>query len=135
MVDLVITVDIVSKAISSLKSTVSTIPHQIPALLVRKSNTFSTLPLSLLFNMTFKRGRVQQIWKNAFITPIYKNGSRNTALNYRPVSLTSVICRTQEHIINNNINNHLMEHHLTSDVQHGFVEQRSSLTQHLTFNQ
>ena len=28
---------------------------------------------------------------------------------------------------------HLMEHHLISDAQHGFVKRRSSLTQHLTF--
>ena len=28
---------------------------------------------------------------------------------------------------------HLTEHHLISDVQHGFVKQRFSLTQHLTF--
>ena len=44
--------------------------------------------------MTLKRGRLPQIWKNAIITPIYKKGLRNTALNYRSVSLTSVICRT-----------------------------------------
>ena len=28
---------------------------------------------------------------------------------------------------------HLREHHLISDVQHGFVKRRFSLTQHLTF--
>ena len=133
MVDLDITVCTVSKAISSLKSTVSNTPDQIPALFLRKSASSLALPLSLLFNMTLQRGKLPQIWKNAIITPIYKNGPRNTALNYRPVSLTSVICRTQEHIIHNHISNHLMEHHLISDVQHGFVKQRSSLTQHLTF--
>ena len=73
------------------------------------------------------------VCKNIFITPIHKKGPRNTALNYGLVSLTSVICRTEEHIIHNYMTSHLIELHLISDVQHGFVKQNSSLTQHLTF--
>ena len=133
MADLDITVDMVTKAISSLKTSVSNTPDQIPALFLRKTSSSLSLPLSLLFNITLRQGRVPKIWKKAIITPIHKKGPRNTALNYRPVSLTSVICRTEELIIHDHMSSHLMEHHLISDVQHGFVKRRSSLTQHLTF--
>jgi len=35
-------------------------------------------------------------WKEANVIPIFKGGNRNTATNYRPVSLTSQICKVFE---------------------------------------
>ena len=32
-------------------------------------------------------------WKEANIIPLFKKGSRNKSVHYRPVSLTSVICK------------------------------------------
>ena len=58
---------------------------------------------------------------------------KHVALNYKPVSLTLVICRTEEHIIHNYTTSHLVEQHLISNVQHRFVKRRSFLTQHFTF--
>ena len=60
-VDLNITVDRVSKAISSLKSPVFNTPEQIPALFLRKTATSLALLLSLLFNMSILRKKVPQI--------------------------------------------------------------------------
>ena len=37
--------------------------------------------------------------KEANIIPLFKKGSRNKSVNYRPVSLTSVICKVLETII------------------------------------
>ena len=38
-------------------------------------------------------------WKEANIIPLFKKCSRNKSVNYRPVSLTSVICKLLETII------------------------------------
>ena len=38
-------------------------------------------------------------WKEANIIPLFKQGSRNKSVNYRPVSLTSVICKLLESVI------------------------------------
>ena len=38
-------------------------------------------------------------WKKATVTAIHKKGDRNMCNNYRPVSLTSVICKMLEAII------------------------------------
>ena len=40
-----------------------------------------------------KEGVVPFEWKEANIIPLFKKGSRNKSENYRPVSLTSVICK------------------------------------------
>ena len=38
-------------------------------------------------------------WKKAFVIPIYKGGDRPVVGNYRPVILTSVVCKQMEHVI------------------------------------
>ena len=37
-------------------------------------------------------------WKRAVMVPIYKGGDRLVVGNYRPVSLTSVVCKQMEHV-------------------------------------
>ena len=56
-------------------------------------------PLAHVFNMSLQEGIVPLEWKEANIIPLFKKGSRNKSVNYRPVSLTSVICKLLESII------------------------------------
>ena len=54
-----------------------------------------------------------------------QKGDKTQAVNYRPVSLTSITCKTMEHIIYHHIMNHLELHNILSDNQHGFGKHRS----------
>ena len=38
-------------------------------------------------------------WKKAIVIPIYKGGDKSVVGNYRPVSLTPMVCKQMEHII------------------------------------
>jgi hypothetical protein len=38
-------------------------------------------------------------WKKATVVPIYKRRDRSVVWNYRPVSLTSVVCKQMEYVI------------------------------------
>jgi hypothetical protein len=38
-------------------------------------------------------------WKRAMVVPIYKGGSRSVVTNYRPVSLTLLVCKQMEYVI------------------------------------
>ena len=49
--------------------------------------------------------------------------------NYRPVSLTSVVCKILEHIIHRHIMNHCDQHNLLSSHQHGFRQKHSCESQ------
>ena len=48
-------------------------------------------------------GTIPSMWKMANVTALHKNGSKEEPLNYRPVSLTRIICKVFEQIIRSNI--------------------------------
>ena len=58
-----------------------------------------------------------------------KKGSKNLPKNYRPIALTSVVCRVLEKIIHGVLLNHLLTNNLLSSNQHGFLPHRSTVTQ------
>ena len=58
-----------------------------------------SIPIARVFNLSLKEGVVPFEWKEANIIPLFKKGSRNKSENYRPVSLTSVICKLLERLI------------------------------------
>lgn len=71
-------------------------------------------------------------WKLGNITPIYKGGKRQDRSNYRPVSLTSVVCKIFEKCIRDVVMEHMVRYGLLSDCQHGFINGRSCVTQLLS---
>ena len=69
----------------------------------------------------------------ANVTAILKKGSKYGPGNYRPVSLTVHLCKVMELLIRDNMVEHLKKHNLISDSQHGFLENKSCLTNLLVF--
>ena len=71
-------------------------------------------------------------WTRANVAPIFKKGSKLQAVNYRPVSLTCITCKLFEHIICRHVLDHLEQHKILTDLQHGFRSGRSCETQLIT---
>ena len=90
-------------------------------------------PISLLLNRTMEEGDIPTEWKNANVSLIYKKGSKNKAENYRPVSLTSIICKIMESFIKKRVVAHLTSNNLLSSKQFGFISGRSTVTQLLRY--
>ena len=61
-----------------------------------------------------------------------KAASYRRYLNYRPVSLTCITCKLFEHIICRHVLDHLEQHKILTDLQHGFRSGRSCDTQLIT---
>jgi len=74
---------------------------------------------AILFNLLLKTGELPIDWIQALVTPIFKKGSRYDANNYRPVSLTSQVCKVLEHFVSTFITRHLIQIYLLSQQQHG----------------
>ncbi len=64
-----------------------------PRVLFELADTIAE-PLTILFRKSLDEGKLPLDWKEANISPIYKNkGSKYLPTNYRPVSLTSVVSK------------------------------------------
>jgi len=88
--------------------------------------------LAELYNKSLKTDDPEE-WKLANVTPIFKRGKRSSSANYRPVSLTVILCKVQESLIRDKVIEHLDLYKLIKDTQHGFVKNRSCLTNLLFF--
>ena len=86
-----------------------------------------------LLNLSLEEGIVPSEWKKANITPLFKKGSKNEPENYRPVSLTSVVCKLIDTLIGGHMVEFLVKHKLINTSQHGFLKARSCLTNLLCF--
>ena len=71
-----------------------------------------SVPLAITFNLSIQDGIVPREWKNANIILIFKRGSRCKSENYRPVSLTSVICKLLESLLRDHMVDFLTRHSL-----------------------
>ena len=47
---------------------------KIPARLLKETAHMSAVPLSMLYNLSFKHGQVPKLWNHANVTPIHKDG-------------------------------------------------------------
>jgi len=88
--------------------------------------------LTHLFQASLSTEMIPSVWKQAYITPIYKAGPRSEAKNYCPISLTSLISKTLEYVICSHLMNHLDTHNIIFKHQHGFRSRHSCETQLLT---
>ena len=108
-------------------------PDKISPRILKEVKYQISKPLSVLFNKSLAAGKVPSDWKLANVTPIFKKGEKSQPGNYRPISLTSVICKLMETIIRENMVTFFEENHIINSSQHGFRSKRSCLTNLLDF--
>ena len=127
-----ITPELVKSKLEKLNKYKSCGPDNIHPHLLKEAAPSLCLPLSIIFKDSLEKGETPVDWKTANITPIFKKGDRNNPANYRPVSLTSQVCKVLESIVREKMIEHLNENNLLSEDQHGFREGRSCLSNLLT---
>ena len=108
-------------------------PDRISPRLLRELSSQLSLPISIIFNKSLTECVVPKDWKLSNVTSIFKKGDKTIAANYRPISLTCLICRVMESILRDCILLHLQEYQLIAKSQHGFLPHLSCLTNLLEF--
>ena len=96
----------------------------IPPKLLKEIVEQISTPLAKLFNLSLEERIVPSEWKEADITPLFKKGSRNKPENYRPMSLTLVVCKLLETLIRDHMVEFLVKHKLINTSQHGFLKSK-----------
>ena len=123
---------IICNALRELNPNKSKGPDNIGGLLLKNCAQSISYPLSILFNISFRTGSLPIEWKMANIVPVYKKGDKNFIENYRPISLTCIVSKIFEKCIRDELLSHCKE--LIHDTQHGFIPNKSCVTQLLPFS-
>ena len=129
LTDISFTPDVVKKHLKKLKTFTSPGPDGVPARLLKELASTISFPLSYLFSESFRKAKIPDIWRAAIVSPIFKKGLASEVGNYRPVSLTCIICKVMESIIRDVLLSFLLNENLITKHQHGFLKRHSTCSQ------
>ena len=84
---------------------------------IKEIPDFIIEPIGIIFRNSMESGTIglPSQWKEARVSSIYKKGNKKIASNYRPASITSVLCRILEKLIRNQIVEYMQSENLLSD--------------------
>ena len=95
---------------------------------VLKEYSFQIAPkICELFNHSLYTGHIPSESKFVYVTPVYKNNRKEPAESCRPIPLLPILAKVLEHGVCFRPYNHV-KHQITK-YQHGFLRQRSCVTQ------
>ena len=123
------TIEKIKKAIRKLKKNKSPGPDKIHPRFIKEGIDQLAEPLKLIFEHSFNFGEIPMDWSLAFITATFKKGNKSDPVNYRPVSLTSIICKLMETMVREDVMKHMKSYKLFSQKQFGFLSGRSTVLQ------
>ena len=129
MPEITIAVPGIIKLLCNLNPSKASGPDSIKPIVLKNLSNEIALFLSVLFQKSLDSGRVPHDWTKACVTPICKKGDKSDPINYRPISLTCILCKVMEHIVASNLSRHSEQNDILYDLQHGFRERRSCETQ------
>ncbi|MCG8048052.1 MAG: hypothetical protein JAY75_12610 [Candidatus Thiodiazotropha taylori] len=104
-------------------------PDELKPLVLKELREVIAPMVRIIFQRSMETGRVPKDWNDANVCPLFKKGDKTIASNYRPISLTCILCKVLEHIVASNLVTHLDSQNLLYDLQHGFRSKRSCETQ------
>jgi hypothetical protein len=117
----------VEQCLNNLDTSKAYGPDGIPPRLLKECSKEISPSLCRLFNKSLATGCVPVEWKQANVLPIHKKNCVEPVTNYRPISLLSIVSKVLERCVFNNI--YPFVHALINNVQHGFLRNRSCVTQ------
>ena len=127
--DLLISEDTIMKKLNNLNVSKSPGPDKVHPKILKLLSSSVSKPLNVIFNTSLRTGILPDDWKKAHVSAIFKKGERKYPNNYRPISLTSIVCKVLESVIRDAIVNHMISNDLFSTRQYGFIPGRSTSLQ------
>lgn len=102
-------------------------PDDIHYDMLKNLNTISKKYILEFFNVILKSGKFPKKWRKSILIPILKpNKDANVPQNYRPISLTSCLCKILERILNKRLVWYLETNKILNINQSGFRKSRST---------
>ena len=114
-------------ALQSLKPKQAPGPDGVTNELLMHLDAEAKKKLLQIYSASWKHGIVPQEWKKAILIPIHKPGKpKNSPSSYRPISLTSCLCKLLERILNSRLMWFMEKERKFNDEQAGFCPCRST---------
>ena len=96
--------------------------------LVKLSAPLITHAMTVIFNKSIVSGTFPCEWKISKVTPVYKTGPREDMNNYRPISVISIVAKTMEKLVYNQLYEYFTKNDMLTTSQHGFRPNHSTVT-------
>lgn len=110
-------------------------PDEISNLMLKNLPENAQKYLLNVYNKLWINEAVYQPWKKAIIIPIAKPGKdHSNPTNYRPISLTSCVCKTYEKMINRRLTEYLENNKKFAAIQCGFRKYRATIDHLIRFD-
>ena len=105
--NLQITPEVVDKKLTEINVNKLCGPDGLHSYILKTLASELSISLSIILNSSLKQKQLPKEWKQANVSAIFKKGESKNPANYRPVSLTSIVCKTMKKIIRDHITNHI----------------------------
>ena len=129
MEDIIVDEEGVAKLLNGLNPKKASGPDLLPTRLTKENAIILAPVLTHIFQQALDTGSVPKDWTKANVSAVFKKGKRSDPANYRPISMTSIICKVIEHIAFKSIINHAEKYDILAHYQHGFRKGHSCETQ------
>ena len=126
MNDIVIGVDEVLKVLSNLDPSSALGPDGMHNTLLKRCAQSLVAPLVIIISKSLATSVIPAQWKTSQVVPIFKKGRKSEALNYRPVHLSSCVCKVAERVLARHMMMYLEQNNLLRHEQFGFRSGRST---------
>ena len=90
---------VIRKMLAKIGKNKSVGPDGVPGEILKLGGVAMTPYLAGLLEISLNNATIPSDWKRTKVVPIYKGSDRSAVSNYRPISLTSVVCKQLEHVI------------------------------------
>ena len=116
----------VLKDLNSLKPGKASGYDKLPIKIVKDCSDVLAFPLTELINKSLETSTFPNIEKIAKVTPIFKNGTKSSFDNYRPISILPVFSKLLEGTVHRQLYSYLEENNFLTDRQFGFRKSRNT---------
>lgn len=114
--------------LSGLDTHKSTGPDGLANYILKNCASQLATPLTICINKSIRSGLYPDILKVARVTPVFKNGLKELAQNYRPISVLSGLNKIFETILATRFKNFLKTEGLLYEKQYGFRDKSGTST-------
>lgn len=101
-------------------------PDGVPLYLIKNCIFTLAKPLAFMYNISLSTGSFPEYWKQSYLKPIFKSGSKNEVKNYRGVCNQSEFPKIFDKLITNKLTWDCKN--IIINQQHGFCQGRSTTT-------